>query len=113
MRYCTAGGRSRATAGVFADDLSETSMLSHLACWCMMPRNCFAQAAPCRNVRHLGAAMGPEDTSSCFAPGLFAAASALVVATQVGLGSPTLHVLLGPLTVQPRSSEHCGVPPRL
>jgi hypothetical protein len=49
--------------------------------------HCSAQAAPCRNVRCLGACLTLEDTSSCLAPGLFTAASALVDAMQVGMGS--------------------------
>ena len=49
---------------------------------------CTAQVAPFRNVRHLGAGMGHEDTGSCLAPGLFAAVSALVVASQVKMGGP-------------------------
>ena len=44
-----------------------------------------AQAAPCKNLRELCGGLLEENASSCLAPGLFDAADALLVATQVGL----------------------------
>ena len=42
-----------------------------------------AQVAPSRNMRSLSRGLAEEDASSCLAPGLFKAAGALLVATQV------------------------------